>query len=245
MLDAALPSLLADGRPGALGKLIGKVLALGYTLTGKDRYDDYRLERVRGLPLLVTPSVANPKLLRTGAFFAAQLDARVVAANAAVLDLGTGSGICALFAARLARRVVAVDINPAAVRCAAVNALLNGLESRIDLRHGDLFAPVAGERFDLVLFNPPFLVGEPSDPRDAAWRSPDAAYRFAANLGAHLAPGGSALLMLSSFGDACALFEAELRAHGCVLELFARRRFVNETLTIVRATPAATEENAR
>ncbi len=60
-----------------------------------------------------------------------------------------------------ARRVVAVDINPAAVRCAQINALLNQLEQRIEVRRGDLFAPVAGERFDLVLFNPPFLRGAP------------------------------------------------------------------------------------
>ena len=44
-------------------------------------------------------------------------------------------------------------------------------------------------------------------------------------------------LLLSSFGDACALFESELRAHGFALDVFARRRFINETLTILRATP--------
>ena len=48
---------------------------------------------------------------------------------------------------------------------------MNQLEHRIDVRHGDLFEPVAGERFDLVLFNPPFLLGAPQDERDAAWRS--------------------------------------------------------------------------
>ena len=49
--------------------------------------------------------------------------------------------------------------------------------------------PLGGERFDLVLFNPPFLLGEPKDERDAAWRSNDAARRFAAGLGEHLEPG--------------------------------------------------------
>ena len=47
------------------------------------------------------------------------------------------------------------------------------------------------------------------------------------------------MVLLSSFGDACALFESELRAHGFRLEVFARRRFINETLTILRATRAA------
>ena len=108
--------------------------------------------------------------------------------------------------------MVAVDVSPAAVRCARLNALANDLEDRIDVRQGDLFGPLAGERFDLVLFNPPFLLGAPKDHRDAAWRSNDAARRFAAGLGEHLTTGGAALVLLSSFGDACPLFEAELRA---------------------------------
>ena len=237
MLDASLPSLLAEGRPGALGLLAGKGLSILSKLAGRYRYDDFRLERVLSLRIFVTPGVANPNLLRTGAFFAAQVDSCALAPDAAVLDMGTGSGVCALAAARRAGRVVAVDVSPAAVRCARLNALLNDLEERVDVREGDLFAPLEGERFDLVLFNPPFLLGAPKDHRDAAWRSEDVARRFAAGLGEHLAPGGAALVLLSSFGDACALFEAELRVHGFRLDVFARRRFINETLTIVRATP--------
>jgi release factor glutamine methyltransferase len=240
MLDVSLPSLLDDDRPGPLGILAGRVLRIAYRLTGKDRYDDFRLERVLDVPFIVIPGVANPKLLRTGAFFASRIDARLVGTGTRVLDMGTGSGVCAIFAARTARRVVAVDISTAAVRCARLNAALNHLEDRIDVRHGDLFAPVESERFDLVLFNPPFLLGAPKDERDATWRSGDAARRFAAGLGDHLEPSGAALLLLSSFGDACALFESELRSNGFRLELFARRRFVNETLTILRATRGST-----
>jgi release factor glutamine methyltransferase len=231
-----IPSLLTEERPGVLGNLLGKLLRLGYAVTGKDRYDDFRLERVRDTRILVLPTVANPKVLRTGAFLAAQIDARLIADDAEVLDMGTGSGVCALFAARFARRVVAIDINPAAVRCARINALLNHVESRIEVRQGDLFAPIAGERFDVVLFNPPFYVGVPKDNRDGAWRSSDTAERFAAGLADHLKPGGAALLLLSSRGDACALFESELRLRGFRLEAFARRRFVNEIVTTLRAT---------
>jgi release factor glutamine methyltransferase len=237
MLDASLPSLLAEQRPGALGTLAGKGLSILYKLVGRHRYDDFRLERVLSLRIFVLPGVANPKLLRTGAFFAAQLDASALVRDAAVLDMGTGSGVCALTAARRARRVVAVDLSPAAVRCARLNALLNDLDGRVDVREGDLFAPLGQERFDLVLFNPPFLIGAPKDHRDAAWRSEDAARRFATGLREHLAAHGVALVLLSSFGDGCTLFEAELRANDFRLEVFARRRFVNETLTIVRATP--------
>jgi release factor glutamine methyltransferase len=240
MLDASLPSLLDGERPGRIGTLAGKLLAVAYRLAGLHRYDRLGIERVRGMPVVVLPSVANPKVLRTGAFFASRLDDRVVGANADVLDMGTGSGVCALFAARHARRVVAVDINPDAVRCTAVNALLNRLDARIDVRHGDLFAPVVGERFDLVLFNPPFLVGPPRDARDAAWRSSDLPQRFAAELAAHLKPRGTALVLLSSFGDACPRYEAKLLRAGFRLGVFARRRYINETVTILRVTPAAT-----
>ena len=147
-------------------RLLGKAMARGYRFIGKDRYDDFRLERVHGLPFMVTPSVFNPKVPRTGEFFASQLGPSARDRDAEVLDMGTGSGVCAVFAALYARRVVAVDINPAAVRCAVINSLLNGLHDKIDVRHGDLFAPVHGERFDLVLFNPPFLRGAPRDARD-------------------------------------------------------------------------------
>ncbi len=216
--------------------LAGKALALSYRLTGKDRYDDFRLERVQGVPILVTPTVFNPKVPRTGAFLAAQLDARQVRADAEVLDMGTGSGVCAIFAARHARRVVAVDINPAAVRCAGINVRLNHLEQRIEVRHGDLFAPVAGERFDLIAFNPPFLRGVPHSDRDRAWRSIDVAERFAAGLGSHLKPGGAALIVLSSFGNA-GVFLEQAREHGLVISVIARRRFVNERLAVLRLEP--------
>jgi SAM-dependent methyltransferase len=76
----------------------------------------------------------------------------------AALDLGTGSGIHALLAARRADRVVATDVNPRALAFAGLNAELNGL-TNVELRAGDLFEPVAGERFDLIVANPPFVVG--------------------------------------------------------------------------------------
>lgn len=76
----------------------------------------------------------------------------------AALDLGTGSGIHALLAARRAGRVVATDVNPRALAFAELNAELNGI-ANVELRAGDLFDPVAGESFDLIVANPPFVVG--------------------------------------------------------------------------------------
>ena len=219
-----------------VAKLLGKAMALGYRLTGKDRYDDFRVERVHGAPFVVMPSVFNPKVPRTGEFLAAQLDSQLVGSETEVLDMGTGSGVCAVIAARHARRVVAVDINPEAVRCAGINALMNHLEHRIDVRHGDLFGPVPAERFDIILFNPPFLLGTPRDDRDRAWRSNDVAERFAAGVGTHLKPDGFALVLLSTFGDAPVFLE-EFRKRGCAVRVLARRRFVNEALAVFRVTP--------
>jgi release factor glutamine methyltransferase len=224
---------LRIARAPLLSRLIGKSMAWGYRIIGKDRYDDYRLERIRGAPFLVTPSVFNPKVPRTGEFLASVLDANLIRADFSVLDMGTGSGVCAVFAARHAAQVVAVDINRAAVRCAGINALLNGVEDKIELRQGDLFTAVPGEQFDLVLFNPPFLRGTPGDDRDRAWRSSDVAERFSAGLSGALKPEGYALVLLSTFGDPGHFLDQFYKA-GLGVSVLAERRFVNETLTVFK-----------
>jgi HemK-related putative methylase len=231
--------LLGERRQGVLRQALGATLGFAMRIAGAHR-DRERLERIHGTPLLVLPSVFNPRLLRTGAFFAELIASRRLGADGDVLDLGTGSGVCALFAARHARRVVAVDINRAAVRCAAINARLNQVETRIDCLHGDLFGPVMGRRFDAIFFNPPFIVGTPSSPRDFAWRGSDVASRFASGLGVHLNPRGCAYLLLSTYGDACALFVEELAQRGYSQRIFATRRYVNERVTILEVTAPET-----
>ncbi|WP_211240923.1 DUF7782 domain-containing protein [Hamadaea tsunoensis] len=73
------------------------------------------------------------------------------------LDLGTGCGVQALHLSEHARRVTGTDLSERALRFAATTAALNGLDW--ELLHGDLLAPVADRRFDLVVSNPPFIVG--------------------------------------------------------------------------------------
>jgi release factor glutamine methyltransferase len=190
------------------------------------------IEYVQGMPLVVLPDVFNPKLLRSGEFLVQQLSRLDLARpGTRVLDLGCGSGVAGLAAAMRGCGVVATDINPSAVRCARINALLNDLET--DVRLGDLFAPVADERFDLVLFNPPYYRGMPRDPLDHAWRSTDVGERFAAQLGTHLAPGGQALVVLSSDGDGGGLLDA-LDGSGLVREIVATRDFTNEVMYLHR-----------
>jgi HemK-related putative methylase len=204
-----------------------------FRLFQRHRYDHLVLEQVHGMPILVLPDVFNPQLLRTGAFMAGVLDERLIRPGAAVLDLGTGSGVSAIFAARLAGRVVATDINPAAARCAKINAMLNRVEDRVEVREGDLFAPVAGERFGAIIFNPPYYRGTPRDALDHAWRSNDTVERFAAALRDHLTPTGHALVVLSTDGETPA-FLASFAAHGFAIDIVAEQDFVNEVITVYR-----------
>lgn len=231
----SLAALLDTPSFGPLRLALGRAKYLHYKLFLKKRHEGFVLEQVCGAPLVVAPGVLNPRLMRTGAFLAAQLEAQLGRRNAEVLDMGTGSGVCAVVAARHARRVVAVDINPAAVRCTRANVLLNRLEDRVEVLEGDLFAPVAGRRFDVVLFNPPFLQGVPRDDAHRAWCSTDVAERFARHLRDHLAPAGFALVLLSSFGGA-AEFLHQFQRHDFELTVVAEREYVNEKLILVKLT---------
>jgi HemK-related putative methylase len=225
--------------PGLIRPLTRLYLKLRHQVFGR-RYRRLVLERVGDAPILVLPDVFNPVLFRTGPFLAetAMRLAPAAGPDRLALDMGTGSGVGAVFAARAGYKVLAVDINAEAVRCARINVLLNRLETQVEVRQGDLFAPVAGERFDLVLFNPPFYRGTPGDALDHAWRGVDVFERFAAGLPAALAPEGRALLVLSTDGDAAGMLGA-LAAQQLAHTVVARRDLGNEVLTIHQVNRAA------
>jgi len=92
---------------------------------------------------------------------------------------------------------------------------------------------VADERFDIILFNPPYYRGEAHEPLEHAWRSVDTVERFAAQLSEHLAPAGYALVVLSSDGELGAFLQT-FRDHELGVTAVARRNLANETLTIYR-----------
>ena len=114
-----------------------------------------------------------------------------------VLDLGTGCGIQALHATLHSREVVATDTSARALEFAAFNAALAGV--KLDLRLGSLLEPVAGEQFDLVVSNPPFVitpVGAPSfEYRDGGMAGDGIVSSLISSVGAVLAPGGVAQLL--------------------------------------------------
>lgn len=117
----------------------------------------------------------------------------------AALDLGTGCGVQSLHLAQHAARVVATDVNERALDLARVTAALGGID--VDYRNGSLYEPVAGQRFDLIVSNPPFVMSPPSAEADTlAYREAnfegdslvETLIRGAAD---HLTPGGSLQLL--------------------------------------------------
>jgi len=221
----------------------GSLLYLRHRLIRASRYRVPRIERTETMTLLLMPEVFNGVLLKSGRLFASALDGKMIPAGARVLDVGTGSGIVAIRAAQFGALVTAVDINPEAVRCARINVLLNRLEDRVQVCEGDLFDPVRGEKFDRILFNPPYYRRLPRNAADAAWRSPDAFDRFLDGLDGVLAPGGLCFVLLSSRGDLMPSLEAagpHLR-----VTVAARKDVLHEVFTLYRldreASPVRTE----
>jgi len=108
------------------------------------------------------------------------------------LDLGTGCGVQALHLTRHAGQVVATDVNERALAMTRLNAVLNEVD--VEARSGSLFEPVAGERFDLVVTNPPFVVsaatGEQLVYRDSGLPGDEVVRRVVTQAPRHLEPGG-------------------------------------------------------
>lgn len=112
------------------------------------------------------------------------------------LDLGTGCGIQALHLDGHCADIVATDTNERALTLAAATARLNGMTW--DLRPGSLFEPVAGERFDLIVSNPPFVAGSGASDyiyRDSGMAGDALCRSLVAQVGDHLNPGGTAQIM--------------------------------------------------
>ncbi|CAM5611880.1 rRNA or tRNA methyltransferase OS=Streptomyces glaucescens OX=1907 GN=SGLAU_18590 PE=3 SV=1 [Streptomyces glaucescens] len=113
---------------------------------------------------------------------------------AAALDLGTGSGVQALHAARHATRVTATDVNPRALHITALTLALSGAPAA-DLREGSLFEPVEeDETYDLIVSNPPFVIspGARLTYRDGGMSGDDLCRTLVQQAGERLNEGGFA-----------------------------------------------------
>ncbi len=208
-----------------------------------------RIERIRNLDFVVPAGVFGPVTFRTGVYFSefiADSDwcdpRRFRPQPAHALDSTTGTGAQALMLAQRGFQVTAVDVNPEAVRAARSNVLLNGLETRVEVLEGDLFGPVDGRKFDLVVCSPPLFRGEPRSGFDLAWKSPDFLERFAAGVVGVLSERGFAMVLFTTDGDQEAFLGA-LEKNALGASVLARKHFGNEIITIYRVEPAGASRN--
>ncbi len=196
-------------------------------------------EHILGRQFVVWPGVFNPSVFRTGRFLA-EFVARTPLLEhprdegRTALDMGTGCGVLAIFAALRGYHVTAVDVVPEAASCARANAILNRIEDKVTVLAGDLFAPVAGQTFDVVLFSLPKFRGQPQTIFEQSWRSPDVIDRFAAGLPLVLKTGGVALFVLTSHGDCGGMLDGLAKA-GMIVERLLWRHFGVETMAIYAA----------
>lgn len=122
------------------------------------------------------------------------------------LDMGTGCGILGIIAAEKASKVIAVDVNPHAIRCAKENAIRNAVADKMFFVQGNLFAPLKLKRlFDLILFNAPYLPTENAEKFswiEYAWsgglNGRQVIDRFICEAPKYLKPSGRVLLMQSN-----------------------------------------------
>jgi release factor glutamine methyltransferase len=164
-----------------------------------------RTTRAAGFVLTVRPTVFHPRFFISSEAFAAFID-HLDLSGKVVADIGTGTGVLALAAARAgAAYVVAADINPNAALCAAENARANGLGERVSAVCCDLLAAIEpGPRFDAILSSPPKHAGEARNLADLGWHAGPKYSHIAAlfdHARARLKPSGLMYVMVSSDSD--------------------------------------------
>jgi ribosomal protein L3 glutamine methyltransferase len=180
---------------------------------------------IRGVPFYVDERVIVPRSfiaeILLSDMFAPGADALVDPAGVErALDLCAGSGAIALIAARAFQdaMVDAVELSPEAAEVARINIADSGFEERVELLEGDLFAPVEGRLYDLILTNPPYVDAQAMDelPPEYAHEPAmalgsgedglDIVRRILAQARAHLTPEGA---LICEIGRGRELLEAE------------------------------------
>ncbi len=165
-----------------------------------------------------------------------------VNAGEEVLDVGSGCGILSVLSADKGITVVAVDINPDAVKCTKHNAIINEVAKKLEVVRGDFFEPLReGALFDLVLFNAPYLPTEnekPSSWIDYAWsggkKGRELIDRFVANASKLLKPEGRVLLVQSTLSDINETLKKFAKQRFDV-SMLAEKKVAFETITLILA----------
>ena len=156
-----------------------------------------------------------------------------------VLEIGTGSGIVAMYASQMTDKVVATDINFNAIELAEKNFTSNGIKN-IELLLGNLFEPVKNQKFDVILFNAPYLPTEKSEILDDSLN-----YAFDGGLDGrkvidsflnevknHLNRGGRVQLIQSSLSNVEETI-SKLKELGFKVEITATEKFFFEEIVLI------------
>jgi release factor glutamine methyltransferase len=166
-----------------------------------------------------------------------QIEVQKRAKDKYVLDMGTGSGIQAITAAKYgAKHVVAVDINPKAVGCCLKNAKKHNVSVKVITSH--LFENVPKKKFDLIVFNPPYLPsdGENDDARwSGGYEGIETILEFFQQVSDYLAKDGEILFIFSSHANQDKM-KKTLQKFGYNLEIVATKRIFFEEIYLGLAT---------
>ena len=162
--------------------------------------------------------------------------------NDVVLDMGTGCGILGILAAKKAEKVVATDLNPHAIGCAKMNAKLNKVADKMDIRLGDLFQPVKqNERFSVILFNAPYLPSNPDEEKTWIGRSwaggpmgRQLIDRFTSEAPQYLNKNGRILLVQSSLSNVNETMQ-KLRETRQKARILAEKKVMFEKIVLIEA----------
>jgi len=245
----AVEAALGRSTAGALGRKGGPHSLLRRALRGFIHFFSYhlilsrkniRVSHAAGFRLLVRPTVFHPKFFISSERFAEFIDTLDLSGKL-VAEVGTGSGILALAAARAgAKLVVATDINPNAALSANENAHGNGLGDRVTGVCMNLLAAIPPRPlFDVILSSPPKHAGEPKNLADRGWHA-GPAYRDISALfdqaRERLAPGGRIYLMVSSDTD-LTLFSSLIEKAGFGAREIREHSLVVESLIIYELLP--------
>ncbi len=177
------------------------------------------------------------------------LESLPIIPNESVLELGTGCGLIALVCASQGSQVVCTDINPYAVQLTRRNIERNRhhLKGAIEIRQGDLFSALkTNERFNVIVFNPPYLPTKNNEKIDAWFDiATDGGQtglkltkRYLQGLRRHLQPKGVGYFIFSSLSNRSKL-ETYLKKERFSVRILASHRYEGEDLDVYQVTPTA------
>lgn len=167
-----------------------------------------------------------------------------IAKGEKVLDMGTGSGILGVLAAKHACEVIAVDLNPHAIKCAKQNAACNAVSDKMLFVQSDLFTALTDTmRFDVVLFNAPYVPSRDDEMTswlDRAWAGGVSGRqvidKFISQVPIYIEQTGYVLLMQSTLAGVDDTV-SKFTSHGFKTEIAARLSLpFFETLVLLKAT---------